>query len=138
MVLSLGLAACGGGSGEPAPGAEAVLLSYTLSEGDEFSYEVGLDQHIEMTATGESSFMGEEVPGNASVDVAGIATFTHAVSAGPEPGTYDVTGLESVLEMTDWGPNLKIPGAAITADNVDDTRFWGNLTPPSEPVQVVE
>jgi ribose transport system substrate-binding protein len=55
-----------------------------------------------------------------------------------EPGTYDVTGLESELEMTEWGPNLKIPGAAITPENVDDSRFWGNLTPPTEPVQVVE
>ena len=55
-----------------------------------------------------------------------------------EPGTYDVVGLKSELTMEEWGPNLKIPGAAITADNVGDTRFWGNLTPPDQPVQVVE
>jgi hypothetical protein len=24
------------------------------------------------------------------------------------------------------------------AENIDDTRFWGNLTPPDQPVQVVE
>ncbi|MDH3661731.1 MAG: substrate-binding domain-containing protein, partial [Alphaproteobacteria bacterium] len=70
----------------------------------------------------------------------GLAMFADKIIAGGtlEPGTYDVTGLSSVLEMTDWGPNLKIPGAAITPDNVDDTKFWGNLTPPTNPVQVVQ
>jgi hypothetical protein len=34
--------------------------------------------------------------------------------------------------------NLKIPGAAITKDNVDAKRFWGNLTPPADPPQVIE
>ncbi len=72
--------------------------------------------------------------------VYGLAMFTPKILAGEEltPGTYDVVGLKSELTMEDWGPNLKIPGAAITADNVDDTRFWGNLTPPDQPVQVVE
>ena len=49
-----------------------------------------------------------------------------------------MVGLKSELTIEEWGPNLKIPGAAITAENVDDTRFWGNLTPPDQPVQVVE
>jgi ribose transport system substrate-binding protein len=70
----------------------------------------------------------------------GLAMFTPKILAGEslEPGTYDVVGLKSELTMEEWGPNLKIPGAAITADNVDDTRFLGNLTPPDQPVQVVE
>jgi ribose transport system substrate-binding protein len=70
----------------------------------------------------------------------GLAMFTPMILAGktPEPGSYDVVGLKSELTIEDWGPNLKIPGAAITKDNVDDTRFWGNLTPPDQPVQVVE
>ncbi len=70
----------------------------------------------------------------------GLAMFADKIIRGEElePGTYDVTGLSSVLETTDWGPNLKIPGAAITPENVDDTRFWGNLTPPTEPVQPVQ
>jgi ribose transport system substrate-binding protein len=55
-----------------------------------------------------------------------------------EAGTYDVTGLESVLAIEEWGPNIKIPGAAITPENVDDPRFWGNLKPPTEPVSPVE
>ena len=53
-------------------------------------------------------------------------------------GEYDVTGLPSVLTIESWGPNIKIPGAAITKDNVDDPRFWGNMKPPSDPVTPVE
>ena len=37
-----------------------------------------------------------------------------------------------------WGPNIKIPGAAITKTNVDEKRFWGNLKAPDEPVKPVE
>jgi ribose transport system substrate-binding protein len=72
--------------------------------------------------------------------VYGLAMFTPMILEGktPEPGTYDVVGLKSELTIEEWGPNLKIPGAAITAENVDDTRFWGNLTAPEQPVQVVE
>ena len=55
-----------------------------------------------------------------------------------EPGTYDVTGLQSTLTIEAWGPNLKIPGAAITADNVDDPKFWGNLQPPTDPIAPIE
>jgi ribose transport system substrate-binding protein len=72
--------------------------------------------------------------------VYGLAMFTPKILAGEalEPGSYDVVGLKSELTVEEWGPNLKIPGAAITKDNVDDTRFWGNLTPPDQPAQVVE
>jgi ribose transport system substrate-binding protein len=55
-----------------------------------------------------------------------------------KPGKYKVLGLESELTAESWGPNLKIPGAAITKDNVDESRFWGNLKAPSEPVKPVE
>ena len=70
----------------------------------------------------------------------GLAMFTPKILRGEtlEPGRYDVTGLDAELTIEEWGPNLRIPGAAITADNVDDSRFWGNLTPPAEPVQPVE
>ena len=43
-----------------------------------------------------------------------------------------------MLTIESWGPNIKIPGAAITKDNVDDPKFWGNLKPPSTPVTPVE
>jgi ribose transport system substrate-binding protein len=55
-----------------------------------------------------------------------------------KPGTYNVTGLESELSIEAWGPNIKIPGAAITKDNVDDPKFWGNLKPPTDKVAPVE
>jgi ribose transport system substrate-binding protein len=53
-------------------------------------------------------------------------------------GNYDVTGLPSVVTIEAWGPNIKIPGAAITKDNVDDPKFWGNLKPPTESITPVE
>ncbi|MBA3520144.1 MAG: sugar ABC transporter substrate-binding protein [Rhizobiales bacterium] len=55
-----------------------------------------------------------------------------------KPGTYDVTGLKSEMTVEAWGPNIKIPGAAITKENVDDPRFWGNMKPPTDPVKPVE
>lgn len=53
-------------------------------------------------------------------------------------GTYEVTGLQSEMTIEAWGPNIKIPGAAITKENVDDPKFWGNMKPPTEPVSPVE
>ena len=55
-----------------------------------------------------------------------------------KPGTYDITGLSSTLTIESWGPNIKIPGAAITRDNVDDPKFWGNLKPPADPVMSIK
>lgn len=71
---------------------------------------------------------------------AAIGMFADKVVNGEkiEPGTYDVIGLEATLTIEDWGPNLKIPGAAITAENVDNPKFWGNLQPPTEPIEPVE
>jgi ribose transport system substrate-binding protein len=37
-----------------------------------------------------------------------------------------------------WGPNIKIPGAAIDKSNVDNPAFWGNMKPPSDTVKPVE
>lgn len=71
---------------------------------------------------------------------AALAMFADKVVGKQEimPGAYDVTGLESTLTIESWGPNIKIPGAAITKDNVDNPAFWGNLKPPTEPVKPVE
>ncbi len=55
-----------------------------------------------------------------------------------KPGTYKVLGLDSVVTIEKWGPNIKIPGAAITKENVDEPRFWGNLKAPSDPVTSVQ
>jgi ribose transport system substrate-binding protein len=71
---------------------------------------------------------------------AAVAMFADKVVNKQEikPGTYKVLGLDSTLTTEKWGPNLKIPGAAITKDNVDESRFWGNMKAPSEPVKPVE
>jgi ribose transport system substrate-binding protein len=53
-------------------------------------------------------------------------------------GEYDVLGLKSVLTVEAWGPNIKIPGAAIDKSNVDNPAFWGNLKPPSDTVKPAE
>jgi ribose transport system substrate-binding protein len=72
--------------------------------------------------------------------VYGLAMFIDKIMAGQElqTGSYKVLGLDATLTNEDWGPNLKIPGAAITKDNVDDPRFWGNLKFPNVPVEVVK
>jgi ribose transport system substrate-binding protein len=71
---------------------------------------------------------------------AAIAMFADKVVNKQEikAGTYNVLGLDSTLTVEAWGPNLKIPGAAITKDNVDEPRFWGNLKAPTDPVKPVE
>lgn len=53
-------------------------------------------------------------------------------------GNYKVLGLDSVVTIEKWGPNIKIPGAAITKANVDEARFWGNLKAPADKVTPVE
>ncbi len=71
---------------------------------------------------------------------AALAMFTDKVvlKQAIKPGKYTVLGLESELSIEKWGPNIKIPGAAITKDNVDVPKFWGNLKAPTEPVKAVE
>ena len=55
-----------------------------------------------------------------------------------KPGSYKVLGLDSTMTIEAWGPNIKIPGAAITKDNIDEPKFWGNMKAPTEPVKSVE
>ena len=70
----------------------------------------------------------------------GLAMFVDKLVAGDklETGTYDVIGLDGTLTMEAWGPNLALPGAAITPANVDESKFWGNLQPPTSPVVPVQ
>jgi hypothetical protein len=124
-VLALIAAGCGGttestttaGSDDTtatAPAVEApaaVLLTYSLQAGSEFQYEVGIDQHIELKAAGDAALMGDEdVPGEAVIDLAGTATFTHVVSDGPEPGTFEIhiTG-----EFTDMNVTGTVDGESV-------------------------
>ena len=55
-----------------------------------------------------------------------------------KPGEYDVIGLKGVVTNEAWGPNIKIPGAAISKDNVDNPAFWGNMKPPSGTIKPAE
>lgn len=55
-----------------------------------------------------------------------------------KPGEYDVIGLKGVVTKEAWGPNLKVPGAAIDKSNVDDPKFWGNMKPPTDTIKSVE
>jgi hypothetical protein len=100
------------------PSVEAVLLSYSLTAGDVFQYEVGLDQHIEIEASGDASAMGEEeIPGEASVVLAGTAVFTHTVADGPEQGTYEIhiTG-----EFEDVSVTGTVDGETVDSSEVPD------------------
>ena len=71
---------------------------------------------------------------------AAIAMFADKVVNKQEikPGMYKVLGLDSTVTIEKWGPNIKIPGAAITKANVDEPRFWGNLKAPSDKITPVE
>ncbi|TPK66430.1 sugar ABC transporter substrate-binding protein [Mesorhizobium sp. B2-4-19] len=71
---------------------------------------------------------------------AAVAMFMDKVVKKQEikPGDYDVLGLKSVVTKEAWGPNIKIPGAAITKENVDNPAFWGNQKPPTDTVKSVE
>ena len=87
-----------------------------------------------------SGWQQVEVEQPTYAQVYGLAMFIDKIIAGEtlQTGSYKVLGLDSTLTNEDWGPNLKIPGAAITKANVDDPRFWGNLKFPSVPVDVVK
>ncbi|WP_408639806.1 sugar ABC transporter substrate-binding protein [Devosia beringensis] len=84
-------------------------------------------------------WMQVEVEQPLYAQAAAVAMFMDKIVAKQpiEPGEYDVLGLKSVVTNEAWGPTIKIPGAAITADNVDDAAFWGNLQPPTEAVTPV-
>lgn len=71
---------------------------------------------------------------------AAIAMFADKVVNKEEikAGTYDVLGLQAEVTMEEWGPNIKIPGAAITLENVDEPRFWGNLQAPTDPIKSIK
>jgi ribose transport system substrate-binding protein len=85
-------------------------------------------------------WMQVEVEQPLYAQAAAVAMFMDKIVAKEEiaPGEYDVLGLPSMVSVEEWGPTIKIPGAAITAENVDDPSFWGNLKPPAAPVTSVE
>lgn len=103
-VLALVVAACGSeGSPDSTDGSpdvtqaapEAVQLSYALESGSTMTYEVDMDQSIQMNIEGDPTALtqaGEEdFPENMDIQMTGTSTFTHSVADGPEPGTFEIT-----------------------------------------------
>ena len=58
---------------------------------------------------------------------AAVAMFMDKIVGKQEikPGEYDVLGLKSTVTEEAWGPNIKIPGAAIDKSNVDNPGLLG-------------
>ena len=85
-------------------------------------------------------WMQVEVEQPLYAQAAAVAMFMDKIVAKEEikPGEYDVLGLKSTVTMEEWGPNIKIPGAAITKDNIDNPAFWGNMQPPTDTIKSVE
>jgi hypothetical protein len=98
VALSLTVAACGDAADTTTTTQsqietpEAVQLSYSLVPGANYTYEVDIDQQIDVTTTGDAAALGEEgLPGELSMRIAGTTTISYAIADGPEPGTYAVT-----------------------------------------------
>lgn len=113
---------------EAPPAPEAVELSYALEAGASYTYEVEMDQSINLTTSGDAAALseeegGEEIPENMSLQVKGTSVFTHDISDGPEPGTFEVhiTGDFSDLEFS----------GTIDGEPVDETEIpdLGTLEP---------
>jgi len=85
-------------------------------------------------------WMQAEVEQPLYAQAAAVAMFMDKIAGKQEikAGEYDVLGLKATVTIEAWGPNIKIPGAAITKDNVDNPAFWGNLKPPTDTVKSVE
>jgi ribose transport system substrate-binding protein len=87
-----------------------------------------------------SGWMQVEVEQPLYAQAAAVAMFMDkVVNKEPiEAGEYDVLGLTGILTIEPWGPNIRLPGAAITMENIDNPAFWGNMQPPTDSVTPVE
>ena len=84
-------------------------------------------------------WMQAEVEQPLYAQAAAVAMFMDKLVAKQEikAGEYDVLGLKSTVTIEAWGPNIKIPGAAITMENIDNPAFWGNMKPPTDTITAV-
>ena len=118
---------------QEAPGAEEMLLTYSLGAGDTFVYDVTIDQTIEMSSEGEGSSLGDEdLPGSASVQLSASGTFAFEVADGPEPGTFSVT---ITSDLTDVNATGTVDGEAIDSDEAPE---FAEIEPVSVTVTVDE
>jgi len=85
-------------------------------------------------------WLNTEVEQPLYAQAAAIAMFMDKIVGKQEikAGDYDVLGLKGVVTKEAWGPNIKIPGAAITKENVDNPAFWGNMKAPTASIKSVE
>lgn len=136
-AFALAAAACGVQSDvtttQPTPVPEAVVLSYSLEPGTSMSYEVSLDQHIDMETSGDAAALADEdVPGNASIDISGTTTVGFAVAAGPDPGTYAITVTGDFSDLTVSGT---VDGEPIDESEIPD---FAEIPPIEETIIVDE
>lgn len=129
-ALALVLAACSPDEGANTSSAAASepttttsapqpeLLSYTLEPGSSFTYEVDLDQQIDLTSEGDGTAVGdEEIPAQMSISLTGTTPFTYTVSEGPEPGTFEVR-IEG--EFGDLSVAGTVDGEPVESDDVPE------------------
>jgi ribose transport system substrate-binding protein len=85
-------------------------------------------------------WLNTEVEQPLYAQAAAIAMFMDKIVGKEEikAGEYDVLGLKGVVTIEEWGPNIKIPGAAITKENVDNPAFWGNMKPLTDTITSVQ
>jgi hypothetical protein len=107
---------------QPAP--EPVQLSYSLASGTSYTFEVDLNQQIDMTTTGDAAALGEQdIPGQMSVAVTGTSVFDYSVADGPEPGTYAVTITGDFSDLQFEGT---VDGEPVTDADIPD---FANMEP---------
>lgn len=105
------------------PTADGAVLAYVLAAGQTYTFEVDLEQTIEMTASGDATAMGEdEIPGSMELEIGGSGTFTYTVSDGPEAGTYSVN---ISGEFTDLSFTGTMDGDPVDHDEIPDLADLG-------------
>ena len=129
-VMALVLAACGGGAGDTTtttveqtttttlPAPEAIPISYELEAGQTYTFELEMNQTMEMTSSGDASALeGEDLPGEMLLKVSGPTTVVYAVADGPEPDTYELT-ITSDLSGLQF--DVTIDGESAETDELPD------------------
>jgi len=73
-------------------------------------------------------WLNADVEQPVSAQAEGIAMFLDDVINGNEIklGSYEVMGIPAEIVKQPYGIELRISGSVINAENVDDTKFWGN------------
>ncbi|MFO7300343.1 MAG: hypothetical protein DIU67_009165 [Actinomycetes bacterium] len=125
LASALLLAACGG-SAEPTTTTAAPTtttteppvfqVAYSLAEGQEYVYEVAMDQTIEMRTSGDPAALEEEdLPGEMQMRVKGPIRITYEVGEGPEPDTFEIT-ISADLEGLEF--EATVDGKAASQDEL--------------------